>query len=197
MANLLKEVAINLSLIEQAKNKCLPDSLPVLAIARLWSNDNEVVTKAYTQLIEKYIISGDIETRGVTPPSTDAFIYTSNQPQNITFYINTQGERLISNSSFKFFLKAVGEWPINKDCLLYCWLVCAKEKKINGYTERNEDFEKWLKEKPEIDLNSMTWAEIHKKLIDRNNSLWISGFDDWKKQQKFHKGKRGMKKKSI
>ncbi|WP_150050048.1 hypothetical protein [Methylomonas rhizoryzae] len=64
------------------------------------------------------------------------------------------------------------------------------------YAERDKDFIAWINDAKPI-LNEMTKKEIHKALINRNRTLWIHGFADWWKYQKFHEGKPGRRKRNL
>ena len=63
------------------------------------------------------------------------------------------------------------------------------EEKTNGYSDRNDDFIRWV-EDDNPDFYKLRVVDIETILKKRSN-IWISGFDEWNRQQVFFKGKKG------
>jgi hypothetical protein len=73
------------------------------------------------------------------------------------------------------------------------WWDDLNEPRKPIYDRRNADFLLWLKENPNLKPEGMSKNEIKKQLILRNSGLWASGFEGWRKQQQFFKGKPGRR----
>jgi hypothetical protein len=99
----------------------------------------------------------------------------------------------VHKNTFKKYIDA-NNWNL-ADCLLNNWFnkTDIKQSKTSIYKIKDDDFKVWIKEE-NLNLETMTKSDIQIELIKRNRELWISGFNNWWKQQDIYKGKSGRKK---
>jgi len=119
------------------------------------------------------------------------------RPNRGSRFICRSSDCSIHKDEFKRFYQAEKKWPLDS-ALPSCgdlakWYDNKNMPRINKNQKRNNGFESWMREKNPC-LKEMSWDEIHKELKERDSQLWGHGFDGWKKQQSYYKGKPGKRK---